>query len=91
MCDGIQAALAAGYHHILVEGDNKIVIKAIQGHIHIPWQIQTLIRGISNMLPHQVHCLFQHTYREGNMAADWVAKFGCISRSPSILSFFLPF
>jgi len=63
MCDGIQAALPAGYHRILVEGDNKAVIEVIQGHIYIPWQIQTLIRDISNMIPPNVHCLFQHTYR----------------------------
>ena len=51
MRDGIQAALAAGYHNLLIEGDNRVVIQAIQGHIHIHWQIQTLIRDIYNMLP----------------------------------------
>ena len=90
MRDGIQAALATGCRNLIVEGDNKIVIQAIQGQIHIPWQIQTLIRDIHNLIPPSVHCLFQHTYREGNMAADWVAKFGCISRSPSILYFSYP-
>jgi len=58
MRDRIHAALAAGYHHILVEGDNKVVIHAIQGHIHIPWQIQILICDISNMIPPHMHCLF---------------------------------
>ena len=39
MCDGIQVALATGCRHLIVEGDNKVVIQAIQGQIHIPWQI----------------------------------------------------
>ena len=91
MRDGIQAALATGCHNLLVEGDNKIVIQAVQGQIHIPWQIQNLIRDIHNMIPPSVYCLFQHTYREGNMAADWMAKYGCLVRSTSIFSYFLPF
>jgi len=90
MRDGLQAALALGCHNLIVEGDNQIVIQAIQGKIHIPWQIQTLIRDIHNMLPSTVHCLFQHTYREGNVAADWMAKYGCLVRSTSVSSFFFP-
>ena len=90
MRDGIQAALATGCRHIIVEGDNKIVIQAIQGQSHIPWKIQLLIRDIHNMIPPHVHCLFQHTYREGNMAADWVAKYGCSIRTRSIFSFSFP-
>ena len=58
MRDGIQAALAAGYRNLLVEGNNKVVIQAVQGQIHIPWQIQTLICDINNMIPPYVHCLF---------------------------------
>ena len=75
MRDGIQAVLAAGYRNLLVEGDNKVVIQVIQGHIHIPWQIQTLLSDIHNMIHLSVHCLFQHTYREGDMAADMAALF----------------
>jgi len=91
MRDGIQAALATGCRHLIVEGDNKVVIQAIQGQIHIPWQIQPLIRDIHNMIPPYVHCLFQHTYREGNMTADWVAKYGCDIQKTSIFSFSYPF
>uniref|UniRef100_A0A7C9EXE8 RNase H type-1 domain-containing protein n=1 Tax=Opuntia streptacantha TaxID=393608 RepID=A0A7C9EXE8_OPUST len=90
MRDGIQAALATGCRNLIIEGDNKVVIQAIQGQIHIPWQIQTLIRDIHNMILSYVHCLFQHTYREGNMAADWVAKYGCSIRATSIFSFSFP-
>ena len=64
MRDGIQSTLVAGYRNLLVEGDNKVVIQAIQGHIHISWQIHTLLRDIHNMIPPYVHCLFQHIYRD---------------------------
>ena len=89
--DRIKAALATGSRKLLVEGDNKIVIQAIKGQIHTPWQIQTLVHDILNMIPPYVHCLFQHIYREGNLAADWVAKYGCIVRSASIFSLSFPF
>ena len=37
MRDGIHATLAAGYHHILVEGDNKVVIQAVSyTHLTLP-------------------------------------------------------
>ena len=36
MRDGISAGLNAGFKKILVEGDNQIVIKAIQKQIHTP-------------------------------------------------------
>uniref|UniRef100_A0A7C9DFJ2 RNase H type-1 domain-containing protein n=1 Tax=Opuntia streptacantha TaxID=393608 RepID=A0A7C9DFJ2_OPUST len=91
MRDGIKAALATGSRKLLVEGDNKIVIQAIKGQIHTPWQIQTLIQDIRNMIPPYVDCLFQHIYREGNLAADWMAKFGCLVRSVSILYFSFSF
>ena len=42
------------------------------------------------MLPSSVQCLFQHTYREGNLAADWMAKYGCVVRSTSIFSISFP-
>ena len=34
MRDGIRAALNAGYRQILVEGDNQLVIKAIQNQMY---------------------------------------------------------
>jgi len=90
MRDGLQAALATGCRKLIVEGDDKVVIQAIQGQIHIPWKIQTMIRDIQNMIPPYVHCLFQHTYREGNMATDWVAKYDCSIRATSIFFFSFP-
>ena len=78
MYGGIRVALAAGYHHLIVEGYNRVVIQTIQGHIHIPWQIQTLLQDVHNMLCANVYYLLQHAYRECNMTADWIVKYGCV-------------
>ena len=90
MRDGICAALNAGYRKILVEGDNQIVIKAIQNQIHIPWRIVPLFEDIRNMINSCENISFTHIYREGNMAADWMAKYGCLLRCNSLSIFSSP-
>ena len=90
MHDGIRATLAAGYHHLIVEGDSRDIIQAVRDHTHIPWQIQNLLQDVHNMLSPNVHCLFQHTYREDNMATGWIAKYGCVIRSSTIFYFSFP-
>ena len=63
LCDGIRGTLAGGYHCLIVEGENRVVIQMVQGHIHFLWHIQTLLQDVYNMHSPNVHCLFQHTYR----------------------------
>ena len=90
MRDGIYAALKAGFRRLEVEGNNQVVIHAVQKVIQPPWQIASLLEDIWNMITSCESVSFTHTYREGNMAADWMAKHGCFLRcySPSI--FFSP-
>uniref|UniRef100_A0A7C9DII2 RNase H type-1 domain-containing protein n=1 Tax=Opuntia streptacantha TaxID=393608 RepID=A0A7C9DII2_OPUST len=90
MRDGIRAALDAGYRKLLVEGDNQIVIKAIHNQIHVPWRIASLIEDIRNMIISCESISFTHIYREGNMAADWMAKYGCLLRCTSLSTFSSP-
>ena len=85
--DGISTALRAGHCRIEVEGDNMIVIQAIQKQIPPPWQIQPVIEDIWNMLPCCEQILFSHIYREGNMAADWMAKYGCVLKTLTLSVF----
>ena len=70
MRDGINVALQAGFHRIEVEGDNQIVIKAMQKQISTPWQIAPTLEDIRNMTSNCESISFTHIYREGNMAAD---------------------
>jgi len=90
MRDGISTAIQAGFRRLEVEGDNQIVIKAVQKQIQVPWQIAPILEDIWNMTTCCESVLFKHTYREGNMAADWVAKYGCVVRSYSLGLFFSP-
>ena len=75
--DGISAALQAEFRRIEVKGDNQIVLKAVQKQIHTPWQIATVLEDIWNMISSCELILSRHIYHEGNMADDWMAKYGC--------------
>ena len=67
-----------------------MVLNAINGRIKPPWHISTLIEDIKNLSAGCDDISFKHIYRETNMAADWVAKYGCTLRSPSITFFSSP-
>jgi len=47
--DGLKTALNAGYKHLHIEGDNRIVIQAVKDDIRISWRIQMLIHDIRAM------------------------------------------
>jgi len=85
--DGLKSALEAGFRHIEVEGDNQVVIHAIQGQITPPWQIAPIIEDIRNLSAGAADISFHHIYREGNMAADWMAKYGSTFRPISLTLF----
>jgi len=84
MRDGISAALQVEFRKIQVEGDNQIVIKAMQKQIHTRWQIAPILEDIWNMISSCETISFTHTYREGNIVADWMAKYGCSLRCHSL-------
>jgi len=70
-----------------VEGDNWIVIQAVQKQIPSLWQIASIIEDIRNMISKCESVSFTHIYREGNLAADWMAKYGCVLKSHSLSIF----
>jgi len=74
--DGVLLALRAGYTEIAIEGDNLIVIQALNGEGHIPWQILNIIKDIQLLIQQDVQVSFTHIFREAKMAADWLSKFG---------------
>ena len=90
MRDGIHAALQTGFRRIEVEGDNQIVLKAVQKQIYTPWQIAPILEDIWNMISSCELISFTHIYREGNMAANWMAKYGCSLKCHSLSSFSYP-
>lgn len=70
MRNGIRAALQAGFTDIHIEGDNKILIQAVQGHIQVPWEIQVLIQDIHTYIQHCSKIIITHIFRQGNGAVD---------------------
>ena len=47
MQNEIKAIVQAEFKNVYVEGDNKIIIQAVQGRIKVPWKIQTLLQDIN--------------------------------------------
>ena len=82
--DGVRAVVDSGFKRVLIEGDNSIVIQALQGRITVPWQIAGLTHDVSIYLSQLDHVSISHIYREANMAADWLSKAGHSLASPTV-------
>ena len=74
--DSVLLAVPAGYSMINIEGDNMIVIQALKGECNVSWQIAHIIDDVKVSLQHVIHVSINQTFREANMAADWLFKFG---------------
>jgi len=74
--DGVQAAIKADYRMLDIEGDNMIIIGAVQGKTETPWQICNVIQDIQVLLSQKGNVSIHHIYKEANMTADWLSKFG---------------
>ena len=74
--DGIQAAFIGGYRNLEIEGDNMLIIQAIQGQLQVPWQVRNIVLEIKGILAQCAQVKIRHIYRETVMAADWLSKYG---------------
>ena len=74
--DGLGAALHAGFSRIVVEGDNQLVIAAFNKELEVPWRIKTVMQDIQVLAQQTQFIQVTHIYREANMAANWLSKFG---------------
>jgi len=50
--DGVQAKNMVGFHNIIIEGDNQIIINPLLGVISSPWKISTVINDVRFLLQH---------------------------------------
>jgi len=74
--DGLQVALQFGLPRLEIEGDNSMVIGALQKKSEVPWQIKNITQDIHTLIQQMKNVQLSHIYREANMAADWLSKFG---------------
>jgi len=57
--DGVQAANMVGFHNIIIEGDNQIIINALLGVISSPWKISTVINDVRFLLQYNNRTSFK--------------------------------
>uniref|UniRef100_A0A7C9CL39 RNase H type-1 domain-containing protein n=1 Tax=Opuntia streptacantha TaxID=393608 RepID=A0A7C9CL39_OPUST len=58
--DGVRAVVETGFKRVLIEGDNAIVIQALQGLITVPWQIAGILHDVSIYLSKMDHVSISH-------------------------------
>lgn len=63
MRDGFYAASQAGLHNIIIEGNNEIVIQALQGTTTSSWNIQSIIRDILIQKEVRIHIIAKQVFR----------------------------
>jgi len=72
----MQAAIATGYRRVHIEGDNLVVIEALKGISATPWQLKHIIQDIQEVLNQVELAIINHIFREVNLAANWLSKYG---------------
>jgi len=74
--DGLHEAAKVGIKNLFIEGDNALVIKALQGTSGTPWKLQMLLHDMSTYLNLMDHVNISHIFRVADMAVDYMAKLG---------------
>ncbi|CAJ2647032.1 unnamed protein product [Trifolium pratense] len=72
---GMQIAWRQGFNNLQVESDSKMLVDMITGKARINGKPPTLVRRIQELLKLNWQVQINHTWREGNRCADWLANF----------------
>ncbi|XP_027082294.1 uncharacterized protein [Coffea arabica] len=83
LCMGLELCNLFRHGQVLVEGDSKILIDALQGYGVVPVSLLAILRHLRQLSPAISSC--QHIHREGNFVADSLASLG--SRSDKFCLF----
>ncbi|GLJ53797.1 hypothetical protein SUGI_1148150 [Cryptomeria japonica] len=74
--EGLAMCVEKGMEKVIIEGDSQMILNGISKG-HFPnWRIQMWTHRIEQLLSSLVDYRMQHTYREGNRAAYWLANNG---------------
>ncbi|GAU30478.1 hypothetical protein TSUD_18580 [Trifolium subterraneum] len=77
-CEGLfrdSNARRQGITHLQVESDSKVLVDMVTKQCNVNGNIPTLIKCIHDLKNMNWHVQFNHTWREGNRSADWLANF----------------
>lgn len=69
-CKHIKANL---YNHVIIQTDSMLLWKVLEGKWSCPWIIEDIMSTIKDSMQHIIH-VYQHTLREGNKLADYIAN-----------------
>lgn len=73
---GLVIAWEAGYIYVICESDSLSALSLINEGVDHFHPFALMIKGIQNLRSLQWSLTLQHTLREGNECADWLAKTG---------------
>ncbi|KAF7834787.1 putative ribonuclease H protein At1g65750 family [Senna tora] len=74
--EGLKMAWDHGYRNIIMEVDSQIAIDLIQKEINPLHPHCSIVKSIQHLMNRDWRVIFQHTYREGNGVADFLAHWG---------------
>ncbi|WCJ44057.1 Ribonuclease H-like superfamily protein [Euphorbia peplus] len=72
--DGLNLAWTMGYKQVQVEVDNQLCVNSILHPTSLPNDSFALIQEILALFARDWQVTIQHSYREGNRGAYWMAK-----------------
>jgi len=72
---GLDFAWRENTTHLIVESDSKILVDMITENCNFGGTTPTLVKRIQQLLSLSWTVKIIHTWREGNISADWLANF----------------
>ncbi|CAJ2634326.1 unnamed protein product [Trifolium pratense] len=81
MYEGLKIARRQGFSHIIVESDSKLLVDMVTNNCQINGATPVLIRRIRDLINLSWHVQVNHTLREGNRCADWLASYSLTNDS----------
>ena len=70
----MKVAMEIGYQFLWLEGDSLNIINMLNDKKPSTWTIEDNIMEIKALTTNFKKVIFSHSYREGNMVADWIAN-----------------
>ena len=70
----MRLAMDTSNWYLWMEGDSLNIINMLNGKSLITWSIEASVMEIKTLMDKFEKVIFSHSYCEGNVVADWIAK-----------------
>ena len=71
----IELSFRYGWRSLWLESDSELVVRAFATPSVVPWDLRNRWQNCLSILP-SMRFYVTHIFREGNICADWLAKYG---------------